>query len=146
APLVRGDPVQRMDLTGAELRAFTRALRSTHERRVRVSVQNLNGETLSTLTNRILDGQVTGDLSADVTRTLTMSILDPNHSLNFDTDSPDDGALFMDRMLKVHYAVRVDELSRWVSVPVFTGPITRLDRKGDVVDVEAQGKEALAMG
>lgn len=33
----------------------------------------------------------------------------------------------------------------WVSIPVFTGPITSLERDGPEVTIEAQGKEALAL-
>jgi hypothetical protein len=34
----------------------------------------------------------------------------------------------------------------WVDIPVFTGPVSKMDRTDDVVSLEAQGKEALAMG
>lgn len=138
--------MQRMGLTRAELRAYHKALRDNQTRRVRVAVQNLDGETLAHLTPTVLDGQVIVDLDAEVTRTLTMQFLDPNHALNFDSDSPDDGALYADRMLRVYYSVRVPDLGRHVSCVVFTGPLVKLDRNGDVVTIEAHGKERLALG
>lgn len=138
--------MQKLGLTNAERGVFHKALRSTHSRSIIVRVLNLDGDVKADISSRLLDGEVVVDNSAEVTRSLTLSLLDPNHTLNFDTDSPDDGALFADRMIQVVYSVRVDDLGDRVNVPVFTGPVTKLDRKGDVVDVEAQGKEALAMG
>lgn len=138
--------MQKMGLTAAERRAFHNVLRSAHTRRIRITVTDLDGDVQADLSDRLLDGQVIVDADAEVTRTATLSLLDPKHSLNFDTDSPDDGALFADRMIRIYYSVLVPSLGRHVSVVVFTGPITKLDRKGDVVDVEAQGKESLARG
>lgn len=138
--------MQKLGLTNAERGVFHQTLRSSHTRRIIVRVLNLEGDIKADVSERVLDGEVVVDHNAEVTRSLTLSLLDPNHTLNFDTDSPDDGALFADRMLQVIYSVRVEGLTERVNVPVFTGPVTKLDRKGDVVDVEAQGKEALAMG
>lgn len=138
--------MQKLGLTNAERKAFHTTLRSSHTRRIIVRVLDLDGSVRADLSDRVLDGEVVVDGHATVTRSLSLSLLDPRHTLNFDTDSPDDGALYADRMLEVVYSVYVPDLSDHVNVRVFTGPVTKLDRKGDVVDVEAQGKEALAMG
>lgn len=132
-----------LGLTNAERTVYHDALRASHTRRVDVELTNLDGDTLAPLGGRLLDGQVLVDMDADVTRVASLSLLDPDHTLNFDTDSPDDGAMFLDRMLRITYRVRID--GGWVDVPLFLGPVTKLDRAGDVVEVEAQGKEALAM-
>ncbi|WP_166139616.1 hypothetical protein [Nocardioides ochotonae] len=132
---------------------FEDALRSTHRVRVLVNVTDLQGAVVSRLVDPktggsevLIDGQVTVDRDADVTRTASLTLLDPTHALSFDTDSPDDGALYADRMIQVIYGVYVEALGRWVDVPVFLGPVTKLDRARDVVTVEAQGKETLAAG
>lgn len=138
--------MQTLGLSNSERNKFHRALRSSHTRRVVVSVTNLEGNTLSVVSHRLLDGQVLVDMDADVTRSATLSLLDRKHSLNFDTDSPDDGALYADRMIRIEIEILVEDLGRHVSVPVFHGPVTKLDRKGDVVDIECQGKESLALG
>ena len=85
--------MQSLALTAEERRAFEEALRSTYVRRITVSVTDLDGNVLSALTPVLLDGQVVVDADAEVTRSATLSFLDPSHSLSFDTDSPDDGAL-----------------------------------------------------
>lgn len=132
-----------LGLSSAELRTFHQMLVSHHQIRVRVSLQTLSGTPDVTLTGLLMDGQVNVDQTADVTRSLTLSLFDERRSLPFDSDSPASSALFMDRMMRAVYDVRVGD--EWQPVPVFTGPITKLDRDGMVVNVEAQGKETLAM-
>lgn len=138
--------MQSLGLSASERRAFEETLRSSHTRRITVYVTDLSGSILSSLTPVLLDGQVVVDADAEVTRAASLTFLDPAHALSFDTDSPDDGALYADRMLRIDYGVRVPALERTVTVTVFHGPVTKLDRAGDVVSVEAQGKEALARG
>lgn len=135
-----------LGLTATERGAYERALRSSHVRRIDVDVLTLDGEVLSKIDPVLLGGQVNVDLDAEVTRSASLQFLDPRHALNFDTDSPDDGALYADRMIRVRYGVHVEALGRWVWCPVFVGPVTKLSRAGDVVQVEAQGKEALVRG
>lgn len=138
--------MQKLGLKAKERAEFEKALRSSHTRRVEVSVTNLQGAVLGRISPVLLDGQVTVDRAADVSRTASLTFLDPHHSLSFDTNSPDDAALYADRMIRVDYIVSVPALDREVETTVFLGPVTKLDRAGDVVTVEAQGKEALASG
>jgi hypothetical protein len=135
-----------LGLSAAERAAFEYALRHSHTRRIDVEVLTLNGDVLSQLTPVLIDGQVNCDMDAEVTRSATLTFLDPRHALNFDTDSPDEGALYADRMIRIRYGVYVEKLQRYVFVPVFTGPITGLSREGVTVTVEAQGKESLLRG
>jgi hypothetical protein len=136
----------KMGLSTAERRLYEAALCRSHTRRTRVEILTLNGGALDEVSAQLVDGQVTVDGDAEVTRSLSLTFLDPNHSLNFDTDSPDSGALYADRMLRVSYGVHVEALGRYVYAPVFTGPVTGLSRDGATVTVEAQGKEKLARG
>lgn len=133
-----------LDLNGADRRLYNRTLASSHRVRVRLLVLSLDGDHLSHLTPRLLDGQVDVDATAEVTRSLTLSVFDPRHALNFDSSSPADGAMFADRMLRVMYDVRVEGLG-WVPAAAFTGPVTRFARDKSTVTLEAQGKEALAL-
>lgn len=134
-----------LGLSGAQHAKFNATLADTHSIAVRVQVLNLAGDRLSDVSDRLLDGQVNVDADADITRTCSLSLLDPNRRLHFDSDSPSDGALYLDRMVRVVYAVKVPTVG-WVSCPVFTGPVTKLDREDAVVTVEASGKEVFAMG
>lgn len=138
--------MRRLGLTQSESKEYRKALRGSHQRRVRVAVLDLSGNHVATLTNRLLDGEIVVDATQPVTRMAMLQLLDPRRSLDFDSNTPDDGALFADRMLRIHYAIYVTSLARWISCPVFTGPVVKLDRNGDILSVEAHGKEHLAMG
>lgn len=131
-------------MSSAQLRAFHAALATDHEIQVTVSIQDLAGGSLADVSDRLLDGQVNVDATAEVTRTCTLTLLDPDRALPFDSTAPSDAALYLDRMIHVVYGVLVN--GSWVRVPVFTGPVTKLSRSDATVNVEAQGKEALAMG
>jgi len=135
-----------LGLTDSERVDYERTLRTSHVRSVDVDVLDLDGNVLSNIEPVLLSGQVTVDLDAETTRSATLTFLDPSHSLNFDTDSPDDGAVYADRMIRVRYGVAVPALGRTVWATVFVGPATKLSRQGDTVQVEAQGKEVLLRG
>lgn len=136
------------ELRRAETRAFEAALTEPHTVRVRVSVLDLDGEHLDHLDAKLVDGQVNVDADAEVIRSASLTLFDPDHALHLDSDSPSDGALFLDRMLRVTYGVWVADLGdgSWVDVPVFTGPIVKLDRDVDVINVECHDKSVLAQG
>jgi hypothetical protein len=121
-------------------------LRTHHSIRITLTVLDTEMNPVGApLTNALLDGSVNVDLGGEVTRSCTLTLYDPDEQLDFDSNSPADGALYADRMMRVHYGVRVPGGS-WVDVPVFTGPVVKFSRDGMKVNVECQGKEALAMG
>ena len=137
--------MQRMGLSTYELRAYHAALLMSHTVRIRVAVLDLNGNTITSITPVYLSGQIIVDADQPVSRTLQLELLDPHHALHFDSADPDDGALYADRMLRVFYTVNVPALNRHVTAVPFTGPIVKFERRGDIVSVEAQGKEAFAL-
>jgi hypothetical protein len=113
---------------------------------VKVLVLNLDGDKVGDLSSRLDDGQVSIDTTADVTRSATLTLLDPDGSIAFDSDSPSESAMYLDRMIQVIYCVKSELLNDWVEIPIFTGPIVSLSRDDSMVTVECQGKEILAMG
>lgn len=140
-----------LGLTAEEHAEYVTTLASTHEIAVTVQILDNQHNVVSTVTNILMDGQVdakvvelseSGD-SIDISRTCRLVFLDPGRTMTFDSDSPADGAIYLDRMIRVVYSVRCP--SRWVDVSVFTGPVSKCDRDGDMVNVEAQGKEAYGL-
>jgi hypothetical protein len=122
------------------------ALYTAHSIRTRIEVLDLAMRpTGQQVTNTLLDGQVNVDADADITRSMTATFHDPDRQLVFDPDSPADGALYADRMLRAWYGVRAP-LGNWIEVPIFTGPVVAFSRDGGTVEVECQGKEYLALG
>ena len=135
-----------LGLSSADQRKFEAALSSSNPRRiidVAVTITDLEHGHISTVSDRLLDGQVNIDTTAEVSRSATLTLLDPDHTVGFDSDDPLDGQAYLDRMIRVEYGVYVDEVG-WVRVPIFHGPVVGVSRDADVLEVEAHGKEALA--
>lgn len=134
-----------LGLSAADLALFNRSLTTHHSVKVTVQVLNLSHAYLADLSSQLLDGQVSIDADGEVTRSLTIQFRDPEHSIQLDSSAPTDGALYYDRMIRIIYSVKSELLPRWVDVPIFCGPITKMSRTSDVVNVEAQGKESLVL-
>lgn len=134
-----------LPLTSAEQSLFEQSLFSNHEVKVTVQILDLNHAYLSDVSSKLVDGQVNIDTSVGrkgTVRSLSLTLLDPDGVIDFDSNSPDDNVIFADRMVKVVYSVRSDLLPKWVDVPVFCGPVTGFARDEALVSVEAQGKES----
>lgn len=93
----------------------------------------------------LFTGAVQFDRTADVTRSLSVTIAEPRHINAFEPDSPTDGALYPDQFLYAARGVFVPELAGYVFVPLFFGPITMVERGGAEIQIEAQGKERLML-
>lgn len=138
-----------MQLVGADAsvhRDFTAQLLTSHRMRARVRLLNLDGDELADLTPRLVDGQVNIDHTAETSRSATLTLDDPDHSLHLDSDAPAEGGIFLDRMVGIAYGVYVETLGRWVEVGIFRGPVTGMSRDGDSIALSCLGKEHLAKG
>jgi hypothetical protein len=135
-----------LGLTSAQLADMTATLAASHSIVVTVHLTNLAGVKLADVSWRLLDGQVNVDATAEITRSCTLSLLDPERSMAFDANSPTDGAIYLDRMIQVQYSVRSPTTNQQFTIPVFCGPLTKMSRSDDIVNLEAQGKESLALG
>ena len=111
-----------LGLTKAQDDAYRAALVTSHRIRTKVLVLDANEAPVKGLVPQVLSGAVTVEASAAVSRSLSMTLLDPNHKLTFDSASPADGALYADNFVQVTYGVETS--LGWVDVPVFTGPVT----------------------
>lgn len=126
----------RTGLSGADLRLFHAALGDHRKIRVRVDRIPLDG-TLpvmypgETLQETVLDGQVDMAVDGEFSRTASVVFEDPRNRIQFGFDD----------MIRVWYGVRCDDLDDWVDVPVFTGPVRKLDWSESAATVEAHGKE-----
>jgi hypothetical protein len=135
-----------LDLTAAERKAYQIALSQSHPMRVTVRVLDQDEQEIGSLTapeSDILEGSVNVDVAATVSRQLQLTILDEKGKLIWDRNNPAETALFADKFIAVERGDWVEELERWVDVPVFWGPVTRFEREHPVVRIEAMGKEYL---
>lgn len=143
--------VNHLGLTAAERRTFEQTLRSSHDIEVDVDVLDLDLQLLSSVTAKVLDGQVQVDRHGfgehhGPQRRITLSLFDPTFGLKFDSPSLRDGTVYYDRLVRVHYNVRVPELQDWINVPVFTGPPWKLQRDEAEVYIEADDASVLGFG
>lgn len=126
--------------------AYEAALLESHRIRITVTIRDRNERRVANLqAPKVLTGAVHVDTDADVSRSLSLSLLDPQHKLQFDGDNPANGAVYADNFVSIEYGVWVSDISRWVDVPVFFGPLTAFSRTGPEVTLEAQGKETLGL-
>lgn len=123
------------------------ALLQTHHRII-VSVQlmDLSHKYMSDISRRLISGQVDVDAKAtESTRQATLELLDPMYELHLDGDAPQDGSVFYTRMIKIIYTVVSTDGKTRFSIPIFCGPIDKVERNGPIVGITAVGKDKLAM-
>lgn len=130
-------------LNASDRDLYFQDLLGPHDLRVQMELLDLDQRFISQLSDNALSGQVDVDTTANETvdRRCNVNLVDRNGDVGLDTGNANDGAMFTDRMLRVAYGVRGPRLGRWVDIPIFTGPITSVNRQGRKVDVVAQGKE-----
>lgn len=125
--------------------AYRRTLTGVYTKRIRVVLLDKNGGNVENLTRAFQDGRVLVDTTQDVDRSCSIMILDPGRRYGFDADTYQGGELDLTRQLRVWWIVDGPLLARPVSIPVHTGPLTRIERDGALVTIEAQGKEVRGM-
>lgn len=117
---------------------------SHHRVEVTVQLLDLSHNYLMDLSKRMLSGQVDVDADADVSRSCQVELLDPFTELQLDGNSPDDGSIYYTRMFRIVYSViSVDGDTRF-DIPIFCGPLSKVERNGAVLSCTAVGKETLA--
>jgi hypothetical protein len=128
--------------SAALVNAYHARITSSHD--YDISVEVLTMEEQQVAAARLVDGQINILRDADVRRTATLTLLDPDRSLELDSDSPLEGALFADRMVRIRHYVDVPGFGIVAATP-FVGPITKLNRNGATIDLECQDKTGLAI-
>jgi hypothetical protein len=134
-----------LGLSAASHQTLLTTLASHHDINIKVQVLDLSHNYLGDISSRLVDGQMDLDFEAENTRSLKLILLDPVHQLHLDSNSPDNGALYMDRMIRIIYNVTNPSGTFSVDIPLFCGPIRKLDRVGVLLNVECHSKEVLLM-
>jgi hypothetical protein len=139
------------NLSRGDQAIYNTAITHTHERRIRVHVQTLDGDPVTSLTPWIAPGgQVAHDVTNDAsTAILTMQFADPTRSINFE---PDTGGQSLHRkyLIQVVDSRRIvdpdNDVNDWIDTDVHTGPVWDFDRQGGLCSLTAHGIDRLAMG
>lgn len=137
-----------LGLSNDEQQAYEEDLVKSHSMRVSVSIMDRDEKHRGSLTiaeNNLLEGEVTVDADADITRSLSLTIVDKRNRIDLDPNSPAEEALFLDTFISVEREDYSSTLDGYVSCPVFWGPLTGFERDGHTVTLEGMGKEILAL-
>lgn len=132
-------------LSSAQLAQFHNLLRSAHYLGVQVRLMDLNHNVREDLSSKFLEGQVSVDADADVTRSLDITFLDPQKQISVDPDNPSPTSIYIAQMLQVHLIYQSPDRSFTVGVPVFTGPVDSVDRDEVFLNIKCLGKESLSI-
>ena len=134
------------NIRGDLLDDYLAALRGSHEYRVSVEVYDLDDNFIQRYDADelpLVDGQVDVDEESAIERALSASFVNVSE-VSTDPTSPG-AALSSKRQIKVIVTVfvpRQDGSVTEVEVPVFYGPISRVQRDSEEIQIEAQSKEA----
>jgi hypothetical protein len=134
-------------LSGSEWLAYLDALRGSHGMRLRVTILDRDEKPVGSLTEpdvRVESGEVQLDTTAEVTRQLSLGLVDEAGIIDLTPNSPATAAVYADNFLAVEYGTWVPALAAWVDAPAFWGPVTKVERTGVRVGIEASGKDMLA--
>ncbi len=165
-----------LDLTKRQMEAFNATLRTSHRMKAIIHVLDESEKPTSDFnmkfgTTHLLEGAVQVDATQDVTRSLSLTFLDPMRRFKWSPDHTHPGSLYTGDFLSVHYAIQVRDDNRslgyttlgpkyhkvgskalidyektyWVAVPVFTGPLVSYEANGPEITIECQGKESLVL-
>lgn len=129
----------------AELDHVLRGGNGRIEARGRAQILTPDHRVISDLSQWLIDGQVEWDTTAEVQRTATATILDPDARAGLDSVKVTNTSVRLDRYLRLRRDIWLPAAREWVSIPLFTGPLSGVERDGHTITVAAQGKEVLAM-
>jgi hypothetical protein len=131
-----------------QLRAYEAALGRSRYMSVRVELLDHDERVQAELASGplgVTGGQVDIDTTSDgPTRTLSLSILDPDRKLNLDP-TPTDYGIFAGSFVRVSRGDWVDALGDYVWCPVFCGVVSSFTRDHPEVQITGIGKEALGL-
>lgn len=135
--------MQPLGLARAQHAAYVQLLVSPHDFEIEADILDMEEHHVGSLRAQLQDGQVNLTKDGQVHRTATFTLYDPDHGLHLDPDSPFEGALYADRLVRIRHVVDLPGVGRVAATP-FIGPPTRLARTGDDLTLTCSDKTILA--
>lgn len=121
------------------------ALKSAHRIAVRLWLLDSNGNHVKNLSGSLVDGVVTVDSNAEITRALDLTLFDPGGQIRITPDNPSRYSIFIADQIKAIVIVSSADRKKVWAVPVFTGPVDSVDRDNYIINIKCLGKEALSI-
>lgn len=134
-----------LGITSAQTRELILLLQSHHTIGVTIRILDTTHNYIADVSSMLVDGQVTFDAGAtDSDRSLDLTLLDPLKSVQLDPQSPSPVSLYVANMISIMYSVRNPATGVQYNIPVFCGPVNKVDRNGIFLNVKCLGKEVLS--
>ncbi len=126
-------------------KALDAQLAKAHNIRFRIRLLDLDHRYLKDLSDLFMDGAVSVDAEAEVTRALDLTLLDPFQKVHLDPNSPGRSSIFIADMISVVAIITDPYMTKTWSIPIFCGPIDDVKRDDVYLDIKCLGKEALSI-
>ena len=130
---------------GASIEALKETLLTSHTISIRLRLLDLDHGYLQDLTAAFTSGQINFDVTQSITRSMDVVLFDPLGSIHLDPNSPSPTGVYITNMISVVYVVLNPVSNQVWEVPVFCGPIDKVDRDTFFINVKCLGKEALSI-
>lgn len=138
--------VVNLGLSATDLAAVVRCFGQPHRIRRSLQLLDLDHQPIEDVTSFFLEGQVNVNSGQGdgVSRSATISLYDPTHAVGLDVANVGEGTVSPRYLLQAYRGMFVDTLDRWVDIPAGVFWFNSPSRSGDILNIEGQGKEALA--
>lgn len=134
-----------LGLTQSQLASLIVLLRSPHFIHINIRLLTLQHEYKQDLSRQFVSGGVSIDQTADITRSLDLTLFDPQRKIHVDPDTASSTSVFVADMISVVYTVQNPTRTQTFNIPVFTGPIDDVNRDDTFLYLKCVGKEVLSL-
>jgi len=122
------------------------AFGQNYETRCKIRLLDLDhNPVIDDLGKLFIDGQVNIAMGADVSRSASVELFDPQFRLGLDSSDPNGQQVAARYLIELKKGIRLDSWASFVDIPVGVLWGNRFVRNGDILSIEAQGKEALLL-
>ena len=129
----------------SDLEELDRVLCESHSIRIRVRMLDLDHNYIDDYSDLFVDGMVSVDADAEITRALDLTLFDPFRRVNLDPDSPGRTSVYMTNMFSIVFVVMNAKRTKTWEIPVFCGPVDDVQRDDVWLDIKCLGKESLSL-
>lgn len=129
----------------SDLKELDVVLTQSHWIKVRVRMLDLDHNYIADYSDLFVDGMVSVDADAEVTRALDLTLFDPFRRVNLDPDSPGRTSVFITNMFSIVVVVMNAQRTKTWEIPVFCGPVDDVERDDVWLDIKCLGKESLSL-
>lgn len=131
--------------SSGSMKELDQVLSESHWIKVRVRLLDLDHNYIDDYSDLFVDGMVSVDADAEVTRALDLTLFDPFRRVHLDPDSPHRTSVYIADMISIVVIVMNSARDKVWEIPVFCGPVDDVSRDDVWIDIKCLGKESLSL-